>query len=60
MNWGQIAILGGSEIINSRLVANKVRRGASLIIYEDNLDWAGDKCLSKQLLAAAVFSSCRK
>jgi len=55
ISWGNIAILGGSEIANSHVVAKQIRRGASLIICESNIDWTADKCLSKQLLAAAVF-----
>ncbi len=55
INWGKIAILGGSEITNPQAVAKQVRRGASLIVCESNIGWMGDKCLSKQILAAAIL-----
>jgi len=55
ISWGNIAILGGSEIVNPHVVAKQIRRGASLIVCESNIDWTADKCLSKQLLASAVL-----
>jgi hypothetical protein len=55
ISWGNIAILGGSEITNPHVVAKRIRSGASLIVCESNIDWTADKCLGKQLLASAVL-----
>lgn len=38
-----------------RLVANEVRKGASLIVSSINLSWTDNSYLNKQLLAAAIF-----
>ncbi len=55
VSWGRLGLLGGSDISDSRLVANEVRRGASLLISSTDLSWTHSKFLNKQILAAAVF-----
>ena len=55
LNWGNCALLGISEITNPRLVANQVRSGASLLVCSTNISWTRYRCLSKQLLARAIY-----
>ncbi len=55
ISWGKIGLLSGADIIDFRLVANEVRKGASLIIDSTNLDLLSNPYLNRQLLAAAIF-----
>jgi predicted amidohydrolase len=53
--WGKVGLLSGADIEDFRLVADEVRRGASLIVNSINLSWIRNRVFNKQLLAAAIF-----
>jgi apolipoprotein N-acyltransferase len=55
INWGKVGLLSGADIADFRLVADEVRRGASLIVSSVNVSWIANRFLNKQLLAAAIF-----
>ncbi len=55
IKWGKLGLLSGSDVGDFRLVANEVRRGASLIVSSINLSWIHNSHLNKQMLAAGIF-----
>jgi apolipoprotein N-acyltransferase len=53
--WGNIGPAISFEIIFPELIAQQVRKGASLIVNLTNFSWCNNPALNKQLLAAAVL-----
>lgn len=53
--WGKTGVAIGTEIVYPYLLANEVRRGATVLLNISNLGWFHNSSLNKQMLAAAVF-----
>lgn len=53
--WGKVGLSIYIELVYPRLIADEVRKGASLLVNVSNLSWFHDASINRQLLAAAVF-----
>lgn len=53
--WGKIGMSICVEIIYPRLIADEVRRGATLLVNVSNLGWFHGSSLNKQIVAAAAM-----
>jgi apolipoprotein N-acyltransferase len=53
--WGKMGLSIYIELIYPNLIADEVRRGASLLVNVSNLAWFHDSSINRQLLAAAVL-----
>lgn len=53
--WGKVGVSISTELIYPRLIADEVRRGASLIVNVSNLSRFHNSSLNKQVLAAATL-----
>lgn len=53
--WGKMGPSIYIELIYPNLIADEVRRGASLLVNVSNLAWFHDSSINRQILAAAVL-----
>lgn len=53
--WGNVGLSIYIELVYPKLIAEEVRKGASLLVNVSNLSWFHESSLNRQLLAAAVF-----
>ncbi|MBZ0187498.1 MAG: hypothetical protein K8F91_14720, partial [Candidatus Obscuribacterales bacterium] len=53
--WGNVGLSIFIELVYPKLIAEEVRKGASLLVNVSNLSWFHESSLNRQLLAAAVF-----
>lgn len=53
--WGKIGASVCVEVIYPHLIAEEVRKGASVLVNVSNLAWFHNATLNRQVLAAAVF-----
>ncbi len=53
--WGKVGASICVEVVYPRLIADEVRKGASVLINVSNLAWFHNSTLNRQVLAAAVF-----
>lgn len=53
--WGKMGPSIYIELIYPSLIADEVRRGASLLVNVSNLAWFHDSSINRQILAAAVL-----
>jgi apolipoprotein N-acyltransferase len=54
-SWGKVGVSISAELIYPQVIAQEVRKGASLLVNVSNLAWFHNASLTKQLLAAATF-----
>ncbi len=53
--WGKIGMSICVEVIYPRLIADEVRRGATLLVNVSNLGWFHGSSLNRQIVAAAAM-----